>query len=230
VLHVLYLIFTEGYAASAGRELVREDLTEEAIRLARILHRLLSGEAEVRGLLALLLLVDARRGARVDASGELVSLKDQDRTLWDSDRITEGRNLVVRALQMGSPGPYAIQAAIAAVHDEAGHFDVTDWGQIVDLYDVLANVTTSPVVQLNRAVAVAMRDGPEAGLAALDSVDTNALRDYHLLPAARADMKEAESAYQAALDLVKNDRERSHLRRKLGQVQCSGAREGTWAR
>jgi RNA polymerase sigma-70 factor (ECF subfamily) len=229
VLHVVYLIFTEGYAASAGGELVRVDLSDEAIRLAHILHRLLPRNAEAVGLLALLLLVDARRRARVDGSGELVSLEDQDRTQWDRGRIAEGRDLVVSALQMGSPGPYALQAAIAAVHDEAQHFRVTDWEQIVALYDVLTTVTPSPVVQLNRAVAVAMRDGPEAGISALESVETSALREYHLLPAVRADLlykmgrvTEAESAYRVALDLVKNDRERSYLLRKLGQVQRSG--------
>lgn len=166
---------------------------------------------------------------RVDASGDLVSLEDQDRAQWDSGRIAEGRDLVVSALQTGPPGPYALQAAIAAVHDEAQHVNATDWGQIVALYDVLTTVAPSPVVQLNRAVAVAMRDGPEAGFSALESVETSALREYHLLPAVRADLlykmgrvTEAESAYRAALDLVKNDRERSYLLRKLGQVQRSG--------
>ena len=229
VLRVVYLTFTEGYAASAGGDLVRVGLSDEAIRLARILHRLLPREAEVKGLLALLLLVDARRSARVDALGELVSLEEQDRTQWDRGRIDEGRDLVVNALQMGPPGPYAIQAAISAVHDEAPRVELTDWAQIVALYDLLSIMTPSPVVRLNRAVAVAMRDGPEAGLSALDSVETSALREYHLLPSARADllykmgrMTEAESAYRAALDLVKNDRERSYLLRKLGQVHRSG--------
>ncbi len=228
VLHVVYLIFTEGYAASSGPELVRIDLTEEAIRLARILRRLLPGENEVTGLLALVMLTDARRGARVDAAGELVSLEDQDRTLWDGERIAEGRDLVVRALGTGAPGPYAVQAAIAALHGEAGDVDTTDWVQIVALYDVLADMTASPVVQLNRAVAVAMRDGPDAGLVALDAVDADALRGYHLMPAARADMlrrsgrlEEAASAYEAALALVGNDRERRYLRRQLAQVTRS---------
>jgi RNA polymerase sigma-70 factor (ECF subfamily) len=226
VLRVLYLIFTEGYAASMGAELMRVDLSEEAIRLARILRRLLPGEAEVAGLLALCLLVDARRNARVDAAGELVSLEDQDRALWDRKRIAEGRDLVVEALQAGSPGPYALQAAIAAVHAEADSMQTTDWVQIVALYDVLEGISHSPVVQLNRAVAVAMRDSPEAGLAALDSLEASALREYHLLPAARADLlrrlgltREAASAYRAALDLVKNDRERTFLLRRLAEVR-----------
>jgi RNA polymerase sigma-70 factor (ECF subfamily) len=226
VLRVLYLIFTEGYAASMGAELMRVDLSEEAIRLARILRRLLPGEAEVGGLLALCLLVDARRNARVDAAGELVSLEDQDRALWDRERIAEGRDLVVEALQAGSPGPYALQAAIAAVHAEADSMQTTDWVQIVALYDVLEGISHSPVVQLNRAVAVAMRDSPEAGLAALDSLEASALREYHLLPAARADLlrrlgltREAASAYRAALDLVKNDRERTFLLRRLAAVR-----------
>jgi RNA polymerase sigma-70 factor (ECF subfamily) len=225
VLRALYLIFTEGYAASMGTELMRVDLSEEAIRLARILRRLLPGQAEVTGLLALFLLVDARRAARVDESGELVSLEDQDRALWDGERIAEGRDLVVQALQAAAPGPYSLQAAIAAVHAEADSMETTDWSQIVALYDVLARISRSPVVQLNRAVAVAMRDSPAAGLAELDSLESSALREYHLLPAARADLlrragmqKEAESAYRDALNLVRNDRERSFLLRKLAEI------------
>ena len=225
VLRVVYLIFTEGYAASTGEELLRADLTDEAIRLARILHRLLPAESEVSGLLALLLLVDARRAARTDAAGELVSLEDQDRGLWDADRIAEGRGLVVAALRGVGTGPYAIQAAIAAVHAEAASTSTTDWPQIVALYDVLARRSPSPVVQLNRAVAVAMRDGPEAGLAALDTLDGEALRGYHPLPAARADLlrrlgrtTEAAASYQAALDLASNERERAFLRKKLTEL------------
>ena len=225
VLRVIYLIFTEGYAASTGEELLRADLTEEAIRLARILHRLLPAEPEVSGLLALLLLVDARRAARTDAAGELVPLDDQDRALWDADRIAEGRDLVVTALREPGWGPYAIQAAIAAVHAEAADVATTDWPQVVALYDVLARLTPSPVVQLNRAVAVAMRDGPQAGLAALDALETGPLRGYHLLPTARADLlrklgrtTEAATAYQAALELAANERERAHLRRRLAEL------------
>jgi RNA polymerase sigma-70 factor (ECF subfamily) len=222
VLRVVYLIFTEGYAASAGEDLVRADLADEAIRLARILHRLLSAEPEVNGLLALLLLVDARRTARVDAAGELVSLEDQDRGLWNADYIAEGRRLVVAALCGPRSGPYALQAAIAAVHDEAADVATTDWPQVVALYEVLARVSPSPVVELNRAVAVAMRDGPQAGLAVLDALDAGPLRGYHLLPAARADLlrrlgrtAEAAAAYRAAIELVGNDRERAFLRRRL---------------
>ena len=225
VLRIVYLIFTEGYAASAGDELLRAELTHEAIRLARILHRLLPAEPEVTGLLALMLLVDARRGARTDAAGELVPLVDQDRGLWDGDRIAEGRDLVVAALCGPDSGPYAIQAAIAALHDEAPDTTTTDWPQIVALYDVLTHVSPSPVVRLNRAVAVAMRDGPEAGLAALDALEADALRGYHPLPAARADLlrklgrtTEAATAYQAALELAGNERERAFLRRRLAEL------------
>ena len=225
VLRVIYLIFTEGYAASTGEELLRADLTEEAIRLARILHRLLPAEPEVSGLLALLLLADARRAARTDAAGEPVPLEDQDRALRDVDRIAEGRDLVVTALREPGWGPYAIQAAIAAVHAEAADVATTDWPQVVALYDVLAQVSPSSVVQLNRAVAVAMRDGPQAGLAALDALEIDPLRGYHLLPAARADLlrklgrtTEAATAYQAALELATNERERTYLRRRLAEL------------
>ena len=225
VLRIVYLIFTEGYAASAGEDLVRADLTAEAIRLARILHQLLPAEPEVSGLLALLLLVDARSAARVDAAGELVSLEDQDRGLWDADYIAEGRDLVVTALCGPRSGPYALQAAIAAVHAEAADIATTDWPQVVALYDVLARVSPSQVVELNRAVAVAMRDGPQAGLTALDALDANALRGYHLLPAARADLlrrlgrtAEAATAYRAALELAGNERERAFLHKRLANL------------
>ena len=225
VLRVVYLIFTEGYAASTGEELVRADLADEAIRLARILHQLLPAEPEVSGLLALLLLVDARRAARTDAAGELVPLEDQDRGLWDADQIAEGRDLVVAALCGRGSGPYAIQAAIAALHAEAAEVATTDWPQIVALYDVLAHISPSPVVELNRAVAVAMRDGPAAGLAALDALEADALSGYHPLPAARADLlcklgrtDEAALAYRTALKLAMNERERAFLRRRLAEL------------
>lgn len=225
VLRVVYLIFTEGYAASAGEELMRADLIDEATRLARILHRLLPAEPEVSGLLALLLLIDARRAARVDAAGDLISLEDQDRTLWDADRIAEGRGLLLTALCGPRSGPYALQAAIAAVHDEAADVSTTDWPQVVALYEVLGRVSPSPVVELNRAVAVAMRDGPQAGLAALNALDTDALRGYHPFPAARADLlrrlgrtAEAATAYQDALELVANERERTFLRNRLADL------------
>ncbi|MEV4536001.1 RNA polymerase sigma factor [Asanoa sp. NPDC049518] len=226
VLQVVYLIFTEGYAATGGDKLVRADLTDEAVRLGRILHRLLPAEREVTGLLALMLLVDARRPARVDGNGDLVLLEDQDRSLWTIDMITEGRRLVVEALTGGPPGPYALQAAIAAVHDDAASVATTDWPQVVALYDVLRTVAPSPLVELNRAVAVAMVDGPEAGLALLDSLAADRhLASYHLLPAARADLlrrlgrtAEAASAYRAALELVGNEPEREYLARRLASL------------
>jgi RNA polymerase sigma-70 factor (ECF subfamily) len=223
VLRVLYLIFTEGYAASSGEDLMRTDLADEAIRLARILHRLLPTEREVAGLLALLLLIDARRAARVDTTGAQVMLEDQDRALWDADAIAEGRRLVVPALTGPGVGPYAVQAAIAALHDEAPDVASTDWPQVVALYDVLLALTPSPLVALNRAVAVAMRDGPGAGLALLDDLaDAPELRGYHLLPAARGELltrlgrpKEAAAAYRAALDLAGNEPERAQLTARL---------------
>ncbi|GAA1315873.1 RNA polymerase sigma factor [Pseudonocardia xinjiangensis] len=226
VLRVVYLIFTEAYAASAGPELVRANLAEEAIRLARILHRLLPDEHEVMGLLALLLLVDARRAARTDAEGALVLLDEQDRSLWDRDRIAEGRTLVVAALRARAPGQYGLQAAIAAVHDEAADVATTDWPQVVELYGVLAQVAPSPLVDLNRAVAVAMRDGPAAGLELIDALaDDERLRGYHLLPSARADLLrrlgqhgDAAVAYRLALETVGNEPERAYLERRLSEM------------
>ncbi|MET7875302.1 RNA polymerase sigma factor [Micromonospora sp. DT68] len=226
VLQAVYSIFTEGYAASSGPDLQRTDLTEEAIRLARILRRLLPGEQEVAGLLALMLLTDARRAARTGPDGEVVLLDDQDRTRWDHAMIDEGRALVLVALTGGQPGPYGVQAAIAALHDEAADVASTDWPQVVALYDVLLTMVPSPVVALNRAAAVAMRDGPEAGLALLDELaDDPRLRGYHLYPATRADLlrllgrnDEAAASYRSALALVGTEPERAHLLRRLASV------------
>lgn len=223
VLQVLYSIFTEGYAASSGPSLQRSELAEEAIRLTRVLRRLLPAEREVAGLLALMLLVHARRDARTGPQGEVVLLDDQDRGRWDRQMIAQGRDLVVSALRGGPPGPYGVQAAIAALHDEAADVSSTDWPQVVALYDVLTALAPSPVVALNRAAAVAMRDGPQAGLALLDGLAGEPrLRGYHLYPATRADLlrrlgrfPEAAAAYRAALDLVGTEPERAHLRRRL---------------
>lgn len=227
MLSVLYSIFTEGYAASSGPELQRLDLAEEAIRLARILHRLLPGQREVTGLLALMLLVHARRAARTGPAGEVVLLADQDRSRWDQVLIEEGQRLVVSALTGGPAGQYGVQAAIAALHDEAADVESTDWPQIVALYDVLVKIAPSPVVALNRAAAVAMRDGPAVGLALLDGLAAEPkLRGYHLYPLARADLlerlgrlAEAADAYRQALELVGNETERAHLRHRLVAVE-----------
>ncbi|MFJ7410079.1 RNA polymerase sigma factor [Streptomyces sp. NPDC098077] len=225
VLQVVYSVFTEGYAASSGPRLQRLDLAEEAIRLARILHRLLPAERECAGLLALLLLVHARRDARTGPEGEPVLLEDQDRGRWDRPMIEEGRALVVGALTGGPAGPYGVQAAIAALHDEAADVAATDWPQIVALYDVLLTLTPSPVVALNRAVAVAMRDGPAAGLALLDALAGEPrLRAYPPYVVARGDLlgrlgrdREAADAYREALELPVTEPERAALRRKLGE-------------
>ncbi|MET8054276.1 RNA polymerase sigma factor [Streptosporangium sp. NPDC005286] len=230
VLQVIYSIFTEGYAASSGSDLQRLDLAEEAIRLARILHRLLPAEREVAGLLGLMLLVHARRDARSGPGGELVLLDDQDRGRWDRVMIEEGSGLVLVALTGGPPGLYGVQAAIAALHDEAADVATTDWPQIVALYDVLLALAPSPVVALNRAAAVAMRDGPETGLALLDELAAEPrLRGYHPYPAARADLlcrlgrfPEAAAAYREALDLVGTEPERAHLRGRLSAVTTAG--------
>ncbi|MBN6037676.1 RNA polymerase sigma factor [Amycolatopsis sp. 195334CR] len=223
VLQVVYSIFTEGYAASSGPDLQRLDLAEEAIRLTRILHRLLPAEREVTGLLALMLLVHARRDARTGPGGEPVLLDDQDRTRWDRAMITEGSALVPPSLTGGPPGPYGVQAAIAALHDEAADLASTDWPQIVALYEVLQQLTPSPVVSLNRAAAIAMRDGPEAGLALLDELAGEPLlRTHHPYPAARADLlhrlgriDEARTAYEQAIELAGSEADRRLLRRKL---------------
>ncbi|MFI5737156.1 RNA polymerase sigma factor [Streptomyces anulatus] len=225
VLQVVYSVFTEGYAASSGPRLQRLDLAEEAIRLARILRRLLPAERESAGLLALLLLVHARRDARTGPEGEPVLLEDQDRGRWDRPMIEEGRALVVRALTGGPAGPYGVQAAVAALHDEAADVAATDWPQIVALYDVLRTLTPSPVVEVNRAVAVAMRDGPGAGLALLDALAGEPrLRAYPPYAVARGDLLgrlgrdgEAAAAYREALELAGTEPERAALRRKLGE-------------
>jgi RNA polymerase sigma-70 factor (ECF subfamily) len=212
---VVYLVFNEGYTATSGADLVRVDLCEEAIRLGRVLHELMPDQPEVVGLLALMLLTDARRAARTDGAGDLVRLADQDRTRWDHDRIGEGHELVRACLARNEPGPYQIQAAIAAVHTDAEAAADTDWSQIVALYDQLYAVQPTDIVWLNRAVALAELDGPEAGLDALATVD---LADYHLFHATRAELfarlgrrAEAVAAYDRALELVTGDAERRFL-------------------
>ena len=228
VLSVIYVIFTESYAASAGPTLVRPDLADEAVRLARILRDLLPAQREVAGLLALLLLVDARRAARTDEAGDLVLLEDQDRSRWDRTMIDEGRVLAVEALRGGSPGPYALQAAIAAVHDEAESAETTDWPQIVGLYDVLRSVAPSALIELNRAVAVAMAEGPAAGLALIRELSGSGELDrYHLFHAAHARLldrlgrfEEAAQAYRRALDLAGNEPERAFLARCLATAEA----------
>jgi RNA polymerase sigma-70 factor, ECF subfamily len=218
VLAVLYLVFNEGYSATSGDALVRRDLCEEAIRLAKLLAVLMPDEAEVFGLLALLLLQDSRREARTSADGELVLLEDQDRSLWDRPRIEEGRRVLERAFALRAPGPYQLQAAIAALHTEPQ----TDWAQIAALYTQLALQVPSPVVELNRAVAVAMADGPEQGLALMRDLP---LDEYHLYHSARADLlrrlerlDEAEAAYRRALELAQTEPERRFLSRRLQEI------------
>jgi RNA polymerase sigma-70 factor (ECF subfamily) len=225
VLRVIYLAFNEGYSASSGSSLTRQALSSEAIRLGRLLVELLP-EPEAVGLLALMLLHESRRPARTSPSGELVLLDEQDRTLWDQDRIKEGASLVERALSSRRFGPYALQAAIAAVHAEAHSAAATDWAQIVGLYDVLARVDPSPIVELNRAAAVAMRDGPAFGLALIDSLLARGeLADYHFAHSARADLcrrlgraAEARASYERALDLARQEPERRFLARRLAEL------------
>ena len=239
VLRVIYLVFNEGYAASSGAKVTRHDLSGEAIRLGRLLVEVLPAlrqaqdvpnpsrdEPEVLGLLALMLLHDSRRAARTSASGEVILLEDQDRSLWNRDQIAEGTRLVHQALSTGRAGPYAIQAAIAAVHAEAPDASATDWSEIVGLYDVLSSMDPSPVIRLNRAVAVAMRDGPAAGLVLIDSIlSRGELTDYHLAHAARAELNrrlgrfaDARAAYERALELARQEPERRLIERRLAEM------------
>lgn len=230
VLTVIYLVFNEGYAATRGQHLVRTDLSAEAIRLGRLVIALMSPQipAEVTALLALMLLHDARRESRINQDGELVVLEEQDRTRWNHSQIAEALPLVEKALQQGG-GIYCLQAAIAGEHCKAQRAEDTDWLQIVRLYDELEQVQTSPVVSLNRAVAVAMAEGPQSGLKLIDELATaGELDDYHLFHAARADLlrrmgslQQAAESYLRALTLVTNDRERRYLERRLGEVQPS---------
>jgi RNA polymerase sigma-70 factor (ECF subfamily) len=226
VLHVVYLVFNEGYSASAGDAVTRADLSAEAIRLGRLLVELLP-EPEAIGLLALMLLHDARRAARTTANGELILLDAQDRSLWDRAQIVEGLGLVERALLSRRVGPYALQAAIAAVHAEAADAASTDWRQIVGLYDVLMRLEASPIVELNRAVAVAMHDEPGAGLALVDAILARGdLSDYHLAHSARADLlrrlgrtAEAIAAYERALSLATQEPERRFIARRIAVLR-----------
>jgi RNA polymerase sigma-70 factor (ECF subfamily) len=226
VLHVIYLVFNEGYSASSGGSLTRADLSGEAIRLGRLLVELLP-EPEALGLLALMLLHESRRVARTSSSGELILLADQDRSLWDRDHIAEGNALVQRALASRRIGPYTLQAAIASVHAEAPAAAATDWTQIVGLYDVLMRASPSPVVELNRAVAVAMRDGPMAGLALIDTIlGRGDLADYPLAHSARADLcrrlgksGDARAAYERALSLTRQEPQRRFLERRLAELR-----------
>ena len=226
VLAVVYLLFNEGYSASAGAHLIRRDLCSEAIRLARILVALMPDEPEVLGLAALLLLQDARRDARTDEDAELVTLDKQDRARWDQAEISEGRTLLERALSHNAVGQYQLQAAIAACHSSAGAAADTDWAMIDRLYRQLGELTNSPVVEVNRAVAIGMADGPEAGLRHLDAVSASgALRSYYLLPATRGELlrrigqdAQAVAAFREALALAPTDTERRFLTRQIQQI------------
>lgn len=225
VLHVIYLVFNEGYSASSGSELIRQELAQEAIRLGRLLAQLLP-DAEVLGLLALMLIQDSRKHARTDNNGDLIRLEDQDRSRWDNEQIAEGSALIQRALSSGNADVYCLQAAIAALHAEARSFEQTDWQEICGFYDLLLIRNPSPVIELNRAVAIAHRDGAAQGLALLDDLlARKQLTDYHLLHAARAEFlsqlqrtSEAKSAYEKALQLTTQEPELRFLRSKLNAL------------
>ena len=227
VLRVVYLVFNEGYAATSGDALVRRELCSEAIRLGRLLRELLPAASEVAGLLALLLLHDSRRAARVDAEGEIVTLEDQDRSRWDAAQMAEGQALAEEALRRGGAGFYALQAAIAALHAQAAHAGDTDWPQIAALYSLLLRLHPSPVVALNHAAAVAMGERLDRGLRLIEQIEAaGELESYHLLPAAKADIlrrlgraTEAAAAYERALALVSQDAERRYLERRLREVR-----------
>jgi RNA polymerase sigma-70 factor (ECF subfamily) len=231
VLSVVHLLYTTGHTAPSGADLVRADLVDRALHLARTLHALMPDEPEVRGLLALLLLTDARRATRTDARGRLLRLEEQDRSRWDRPKVDEGSRLVVEAFRTGRVGRYALQAAIASLHALAPSYAGTDWRQVVGLYDRLLVVWPSPVVALNRAVAVSMVDGPGAALAVVADLDTDdRLTGYHYLPAVRADLlrrlgrsADAAAAYRTALSIVDNDAEREFLEGRLAEVVESGA-------
>jgi RNA polymerase sigma-70 factor (ECF subfamily) len=227
VLAVLYLLFSEGYSATAGRDVLREQLSAEAIRLARTLTELMPDEPEAMGLLALLLLQDARRAARVDGAGDLVPLEEQDRTRWDGEEIAEGTTVLAGALRRERAGPYQLQAAIAACHATASDPSETDWAEIALLYDHLVRLVPTPIVELNRAVAVAMADGPEAGLERVAALEASGdLTGFHLLPATKADLlrrlgrrSDAADAYRQALALAGSEPDHRYLTRRLHEVE-----------
>jgi RNA polymerase sigma-70 factor, ECF subfamily len=233
VLHVIYLVFNEGYSASGGASVTRHDLSGEAIRLARLLLELLP-DPEAEGLLALMLLHESRRLARASADGDIVLLADQDRSLWDQPKIAEGAALVKRALESRRFGPYTVQAAIASLHVQAPSSEATNWSEIVGLYDLLLRVEPSPVVELNRAAAVAMRDGAQAGLELVDALLARGeLENYHLAHSARADLcrrlgrtNEARASYQRALELTRQEPERRFLERRLEELRANTAGSG----
>jgi RNA polymerase sigma-70 factor, ECF subfamily len=225
VLQVIYLVFNEGYYASSGESITRVDLSNEAIRLGRLLHNLLPSP-EVAGLLALMLLHESRRSARTTPAGDLILLEDQDRSLWNRDMIEEGLSLIERAFLSKPPGPYALQAAIAALHAEAKNPEATDWAQITALYALLLRIQPSPVIELNRAIAIAMHNGPEAGLRQIDAImERGELKDYHLAHSARAELcrktgrtSEARTSWERALALAQQDPERRFIERKLREL------------